>query len=178
VAAQVGVEDEAAELGGAVVGLAEVEHRVGHVHVVELGVLGDPQVGVALLLHDPEEDVGLVVVAVLGVDHRGADDAAGLVLEDEQEAAAGVEVGGAAERGERAGEQVVDELALGRQVEAVEVAREVEDRVLVARAASRNRNMGSSLARGPRSMTSPHKKRRVGGAAQKGMSSSPGSEGV
>ena len=64
--------------------------------------------GVALLLHDAEEHVRLVEVAVLRVDHRGADDAAGLVLEHEQEATAGVEVGGAAEGGERAGQQVGD----------------------------------------------------------------------
>ena len=69
-AAVVGVHDQAADLGGAVVGVADAEHLVDEV-LVERGA-------VLLLAVDVEVDVRRAAAAELRDDHRGADGALAL----------------------------------------------------------------------------------------------------
>ena len=65
-AAVLGIEHEAADLGRAVVRVADAQHRVLEVPVERLRV--------SLLVDDVEIDVGRILPAELREDHRGADD--------------------------------------------------------------------------------------------------------
>jgi hypothetical protein len=84
-------------------------------------------VRVALVVLDAKEDVRRALGAVLGVDHRRADDPAGLeILEDEQVLALDRGDGlGEARLGQR--EDALDVVAIGRQVDRVEVLGHLHD---------------------------------------------------
>ncbi len=76
-AAVVGVQHQPADLGRAVVVVADAQHLVDEVLVERLGV--------ALVLHDVEEDVRRAPRAVLRVDHRGADDLLLRVVDEDEQ---------------------------------------------------------------------------------------------
>jgi len=123
-----GVEDEAADLRGAIVRVADGERRVLEVPV-ERG-------RVTLLVDDVEVDVRRVTSPELGDDHRGADEARRaarvIVVEQDEDVLASLRVLDLLREALlRLVENAADGLAIVRQVHRVEVMRDLEERVLV-----------------------------------------------
>jgi hypothetical protein len=119
VAAVLGQQDQAADLRRAVVVVADAQRAMDEVAI--------ERVRVALVVLDAEEDVRRALGAVLGVDHRRADDPAlAEILEDEQVLAIDRRHAGG-ERLLRQLEDALDVPAIGGQVDGVEVLRDRQD---------------------------------------------------
>ena len=118
--------DEAADLGRPVVRVADLENDVPEVLVERRRV--------ALLLEDVDVDVRRVASAELPDDHRRADDAVLLEIDEDEDVLAPARVlDGAGEALLRVLEDAADLLAVVRQVHRVEMPRDVEELVLVGR---------------------------------------------
>ena len=122
----VGSQDQGPDLGRSVEPAAEPERQVGSVHA--------HRTRVAFLAADAQKQVRHLARPVLRQDRAGPDDLAGRVFEHELIFARWVGRASFAERPLRTPEPCGQELPFGRQVRAVEVTREFEDRFEVGRA--------------------------------------------